>query len=398
MSATHSEKFTFAGFIAEALHTKEIGNSIDAVLTEIINKWEKGNAAKSVISNPVKWFVKVSFSKPEDTIKKNELLTLIISKSIPMVRAFFENTDFSDIKTFLEQSKDDFKKIIQGINTLLVEYPGKLITSLSFIPDISNHLIFYLKDLISRLNALPADILTDILLSVLKEIDPKTTARLINNFNELVRQVHTGSALIGEAGSPQFSADLIAKLRIILNEIDPELLLKAGNAIIDGKKTVISTFNNVISEDQTFLKIHLEHLMSSQNAKTEVLKEKLEKIEDLNDEEGIKELISVLNTYDLAEIINIFFRILNELHEDSPELFQNLISEFFNTLDINEIQETFIAIFYDTGSAFRPFLRTIVPVFVKEFINCMTPEDDGNDEKIAEMQEMLRHFIMGKEI
>jgi len=478
MSAFKSENVSFAGFIAEAIQTREIRKTVDAVITEIIKQWEEGNAVKTIISNPVKWIVSKSFSKPEDIHQKNELFLLIkrldmtehigviipsvlnslsviintiavslektssdtqkkffenllssvdseitgktittfanatdavhkqnprlfSEKAIPGLRTFLMNIDFGDLRRVLDNSQEDIKSMIHGLNDLLVEFPGKLITGLSFIPVVSNHIIFYIKDVIHRLNLLPADILTDIFISLFKEVDAKTIGLLMNNINELIRQIHTGSALIGEAGSPQFSSDILEKMKTIQSEIDKKLLLKAGKAIIDGKEVLQKTVNTLLNNDPELLKVNLQHLLFTYNSKISVLKQKLEIIDELNEDdqtETLTSVISEINACDLAETINNSLFILNALQEHSPQTIQRILSEFINTLDLDEIENTLETIFIEKNTIFRPLVRTTFPVIVDGFMDCLSSENDDNDEKIDQSRNKLRQFIMGKEV
>jgi hypothetical protein len=435
MSFLNTEKLTFAGFIAESIQTREIRKFVDSVITEMINRWEEGNTARSIISNPAKWFVNKSFSKPEDVHQKHELLPLIkrlvssvdpeilgqtikafskatdaihknnpsffSQKLMPIIRSFLKNTDFGDLRRFVDHSETDIQSMIRGLNDLLVEYPGKLITGLSFIPRFSNHFIFFLKDLTYRLNLLPADILTDILISIFKDFDGKTLGALINHVNEFIRQVHTGSALIGEAGAPQFSADLLEKLKTIQSNIDNELLLKAGNALIDGKDVLIKTFHLLLNNDQALLKVHLKHRIHSYNSKITALKEKLEMIDEFSeddDSELLTSIISEINVFDIAETLNASFCILNALQGNAPQTLQKIISELMTTLDRDEIESLLETIFLENNSSLRPFVRTTFPIIVNGFMACLSPENDDNDEKINNARNKLRTFLMDKEV
>jgi hypothetical protein len=477
MSGYHQKNLSFAGFIAQAIQTREIRNTVDSVITEMINQWEKGNAVKTVISNPVKWIVSKSFSKPEDIHQKNELFLLLkrlditehVGVMIPVIRnslsemlntitvslenasfdrqkkfifnlissvdpeiagkfistvakaadavhqhhptffsdttipgigTFIQHTDFGDIRRFLDNSKEDITTMIQGLNDLLVAYPGKLITGLSFIPLITNHAVYYLKDLIYRLNLLPADILTDILISIFKDFDSKSVALLINHINELVRQIHTGSALIGESGSPQFGADFLEKIKTLQHEIDTELLLKAGKAIIDGKEVVQKTFNTLLDNDPKLLKVRLQQQILSYNSKIAMLKQKLELIDALNDDddtETFASVISEMNGCDLAETINTFLLIVNALQENAPQTIQKIISEFISTLDLEEIENVLESFFIEKNELFEPLVRATFPALVNGLIESLSSKNDDNDENIERSKNKLRQFIMGEE-
>lgn len=314
---------------------------------------------------------------------------------------FIQNTDFSALKDLFEHSQIDISKILTGINELFFSYPAKLVTLLSFLPGVSNLLVTYLEDLFSRFNELPPDILTDIVLSLFKEVDEKGIGQLFNQFNEFVRKLHTGSALIGDAGAPYFSTVLLNKIRGVLDETDPALLLTAGNGLVDGKETLIKTFQTALGENPELLKTYLGQITSGRNSRIRLLKHKLEIIENLSESEAAEALaagLSSWNAYDLAEVVNSAAIILNTLNEFSPELLENLISEFTGTLDLGEIELLFEASAKGAFTPFKPVLRTVLPDLLTGLIECFATENDGNDEKIEQARLGLRKFIMGDEV
>jgi hypothetical protein len=476
MPIGEDENFSFAGYLAEILLTKEVKSAVDSGITEVINLWGEGSTAKKFASKPAKWVINKSFSKRSNgyeeellsllkrpdmlehaslilpgiinifgevvhamalsleskpTEKQLELISrfftsinqektgkiitsfartadslhqknpqFIADSVIPGLRSFLESTDFSDLKSFLDNSKKDIHSIINGANDLAFEFPAKLVTLLSFIPGISNHVLFFLEDLIKRFNDLPADILADILISFFKETDGKTIGRLLNNLTEMIRQVHTGSALIGEAGAPQFSTELLKKTREIFDETDPVVLTKAVSAILDGKEVFLKTFQTIASENPEFFMGSLETLSDGNNSKIRVLKHKFELIEDLDDEDIARTIsagISKLNTYDFAELLNSACSLFNTINEHSPLELEKLAEEFTSTIDTDELLICLSSITTDTIKSFRPITRLVVPLLIKEVISSLSPEDDGNDELIDEARETLRHFILGRE-
>lgn len=476
------EKFSFAGYFAQILQTKEVMNAVDSGITEVLNLWGEGSTAKKFASKPAKWVVKKNFSNNTNGHEKNdhekeELLSLLkhpdllalISSTLPTIfnniseiihamvvslennpeekqlemlscffssfntektaqtltalartlnslhknnpklladtiilklRTFLEHTDFSEFKNAFDHSKEDIDSILKGANDLAFEFPAKLVTLLSFFPGVSNHLLFFLKDIIKRFNDLPADILADILMSFLKEMDGKTIGNFINNINEMIRQVHTGSALIGEAGVPQFSTELLRKSRIMIEKIDPVVMMKAGRAVLDGREVLQKTVQQIAGETPELLTGSLENLSAKKNSKIRLFKHKLETIEDLDEEDAAKALatgISKWNGYDFAEVVNATSNLLNLLNAHSPELLKKSIDEFTATIDIDEISESISWISGDVGSSLKPVIRATAPVLIKEIIGCLSPDGDENDDQIDEVREMLCQFITGRE-
>jgi hypothetical protein len=106
-----------------------------------------------------------------------------------------------------------------------------------------------------------------------------------------------GDSLLVNSGKIQLpvalTEDFLKKMKSIHSEIDNELLLKAGNALIAGKVVLQKTFHILLDNDQELLKVHLQHLIHSYNSRLTVLKEKLETIEELNEDDDSESLASV---------------------------------------------------------------------------------------------------------
>ncbi|MCP4118939.1 MAG: hypothetical protein GY737_26790 [Desulfobacteraceae bacterium] len=341
-----------------------------------------------------------SLARTIDTLHKNNP-TIIADNLVSILRDFLENIDLGEIKSLSENSKKELRSLITQTNDLLFEFPAKLILVLSFIPGISNNLLFFLKDLLKRFNALPADILTDLLISFFKEVDGKTVGKLINNLAEFIRQVHTGSALIGDPGSPRFSTEFARKTGTILNEVNPELVFKAGNALVDGKEALLKSMYDAAWEDPQFAELALKQLMAVRNSRNRLAQRKIELLDELGEEEAagaIATASSEWNADEFAELINSGCSLANRLHDHSPDLLKNRVEEFVDTLDLYEIEETVAWVSRDLTETFKPVLQTVVPVVAKDLIECLASGNNGNEEQITAMRKTLRRFIMDEEI
>lgn len=323
------------------------------------------------------------------------------SKRVLLVLAsFLETADFGELREFLDHSREDLAAFATGVNKLAFDNPAKLVLLLSAIPDASNFLLVFTEDLLKRFADLPPDVLSDILLTFFKEIDGKTLGQLVDRSNEIVRLVHTGSSLIGDAGSPQFTSDLREKLRVAAAEVDPELFFKASNALIDGREAVVKTALDVAGENPELLLLHLKHLSARKNSNIRLMKHRLEILETLPEEDVARALadgLSGWNGYDLAEALNLAAYTANTLKATNPDAVEQTMSDFFGALDLQEVEETVTWLAKDVGKAARPLIRVAAPILIKEVLGCLTPEDDGNDEPIAEALTMLCRTITGKE-
>jgi len=326
--------------------------------------------------------------------------TYFAEKILPQIQNWLDHTDFGELRELFDNAKEDYDALIVQLCELAFEYPAKFIILLSFIPGIANFAILFLANMTKRFNTLSPDMLADILLSFFRELDGNTAGDLLNNLTEIIRQIHTGSALVGESGAPRFTMDFSGKMREILKKTDPVFFIKARNAMIDGKETILKIFMDVAAENPEFLVQELNHLAVLPNSKSKLWKRKIEHIEDLPEDVSIKALKTGLtswNTYDLADIINSLSRMANSLHNSHPEVPASFIREFTGALDLYEIEETVRWLTADIFHSFRPLVRTVFPTIVKEFCGFFTPEDDGQDQAIQEAREMLRGFILNEE-
>jgi hypothetical protein len=321
-------------------------------------------------------------------------------KIVPQIQNWLDHTDFGEMRELFDNAKEDYDTLIVRLGELAFEYPAKFIILLSFIPGMVNFAILFLADMAKRFNTISPDMLADILLSFFRELDGDRTGDLLNHVTEIIRQVHTGSALVGESGAPRFTMDFSSKTRTVLEKTDPVLFIKAGNALIDGRETIRKIFMDIAAENPEFLVQQLKHLAVRRNARYRMLKRKIVHIEDLPEDVCLEALgngLTAMNTYDIADIINSLSRMANTLHHHKPEVLVSLVREFTGSLDLYEIEETARWMAAEAGQSLRPLARTLFPVIVKEFCGFFTPEDDGQDQAIQEARDMLRGFLLKEE-
>lgn len=365
------------------------GPKKERLLGEILSSVD-GEKAGDIIS---------SLARTLQSIHK-ESPTFFSDRLLPQLDGLIGRTDFGEISDTLSAGKGDVQHLIHGALDLIFSYPAKMISLLSFVPGGVNLLFFVLKDLFAHINTLPPDVLTDFMLVLFKRIDEKQIGQMINTASEMIRQIHTGSALIGEAGSPQFSMELGEKTRNLAQELDPVLLLKARKALIEGKDVLTGTLTRAALENPDLLKLHLEQLALKRNSSIRALKQKIEVIEDLPEveaEEAITVGLSSWNAFDLAEVVNATCRMVNRVHDFKPEFLTTLVSEFVRSLDLFELTDFLAWFAKDMGETVRPVVRTVAPHIIREVFSALSPEDDGNDEAIDEARNLMRRFIMNGE-
>lgn len=328
--------------------------------------------------------------------------TFFSSRTIPLVERWVAQTDFGDLKSLFDASKADIEALCCGAINILFDYPAKLVAALSMVPGGANLALSVVDQLLGHFNAMPPDVFTDLLLGMAKQLDAKALGRIFTRVNEVIRQLHTGSTLIGEMDAPQFTSDLKEKIRDFMGEIDPALTIKARNALIDGRETVINVLIESAEERPELLNLWLGQLTAKRNSDIRLFKRKVQVLETLPEEDAVAAIssgISSWNAYDLAETVNTISRMMNRIHAVNPGVIESLVTEFVNTLDRHELEESMDWVCRDLGKAIRPVFRMTAPFVVRELCGFFEPgeDDDGYDESMDQTRKHLRSLLFPKE-
>ena len=324
------------------------------------------------------------------------------SQISPLIEKWISQTDFGEVKSLLDASREDVAALFGNIIKTIFDYPAKLVALLSNVPEIVNLLLSLVNQMLEQFNEMPPDIFTDLLLSIFKQIDATLIGQIFTRSSEVVRQLHTGSTLIGEMDAPQFTMDLKEKIRDFMAEIDPALTIKARNALIDGRETVTSLLIEAVESRPELLNLWLSQLAAKRNANIRLFNRKIQVLGTLPEEEAVSALsagLSNWNAYDLAQTVNEIAGMLNRINAFKPGVIQALVTEFMNTLDRYELEESLDWIFRDMGKAARPLFRMTVPLIVREIQGFFEPgeEDDGYDDAMDETLVRLKSLLLPKE-
>jgi hypothetical protein len=388
-----SELPAIAGVVRELIHKTVISfeklpvERKKDLLDSIFTNWNSGSG-KSLVTRFACIFEEISRDDP----------LFFSSRLVPVLERFISETDFGDIRSFFEATSEDFEAIVKGLADTFFEYPAKLLVAVSILPGIINSVSKSTDVILNHLNNLPVDIFADLLLTMLEEIDAGTVGKIFLRVNEVIRQAQTGSTLIGEVDAPKFTVNIKDKISDFLDEIDPALTIKARNALIDGRETVISSIIDALEERPEHLNLWLGQLAAKRNSEIRLFKRKIQVIESLPEEEATAALsagLSSWNAYDLADAVNTICRMMNRMHVINPGIIKGLVTEFVNTIDRYELEDTLDWAVKDIGTAIRPVFRASAPFIIRELIGFFEEGefDDGYDEAMAKAKEDLGRFL-----
>lgn len=321
----------------------------------------------------------------------------------PVIRQWIESTDFGELRETLEHATEDIKELVNVFWQVLCRYPAKVVTLLSVMPNLANITVHTLKESLERISRLfqSPDMITDFLLSVLRRIDGRAVGELINVLSEMSRQLYTGSALLGEPGTPVFIRDISVFLSDVIYAVDGELFNKARRGVAEGRDTVQKTVIDILRNKPGMLIRYLQTSNQLRNMRIKAASRKMELFEDIPEDEMTEVLAQSLvglNTHDMAEIVNSVSRTLNRIRRLSPDFDISIIGEFINGVDMDELRDAAAWVTEDLGKTIRPLGRILAPPLIKMICEWATPENDGADEEMQEAVNTLKKLIQDQEV
>ncbi len=314
----------------------------------------------------------------------------------PGFQKWIESIDFGELKEMVENSGKDARAFVTMINDVLWQYPAKVVLLLSLLPNIVNSITTALDISLARLNEMPPDLLTDVILSYIREINAAPIAGLGNQINELIRKVHTGSALLGEPGSPQMPKLISAKVREIINAIDPITLWKAKLALTELGVYFDKAMADAVNDTPSLKQLSLIKGPEITNIRLKNLSQKLSFWETLDDADLAKFLKNHLASYDIqemAEAVNHALRIFNRLGEQNPDIYGQMVRQFAAVLDGYELEKAAKKIFNGPSRALMPAARPVVPKVVAWMCDVLAPADDEYEDDARAARNALQSLF-----
>jgi hypothetical protein len=313
-----------------------------------------------------------------------------------------ENVDFGEIKDFADNVGPDILALVKNANDALWNYPAKPVLLATLIPGIVNLVLGVFQDTVVRFNNFPPDLLTDVLLSMFRDLDGRNIGMFVNELSEFVRKSHTGSALIGDTSSPKFPDDLSRLLEEILNTIDVKLLWKGLDAVRDGRGSINKVWLDLLKDHPEMVVEMLKRYPSALNSVINGMNRKVALVEALSEEEVAEvaqEEISAIDVSDFADTINMLCMTANGIRKQKPDIITSMISQFVNSLDLFELEDTLKWVAKDVLDEFKPVGRLIAPQIVLMLSEWLAPDenDDGYDEETEKALNALQARLLNRE-
>jgi len=397
---------------------------LSLVAPELVRIWADKNPLKNKISGPLEKIIRNGFlPEPEENYSSllgsaeniGKLITIaartltkvhesnpdFLARTFePGFKKFIEGIDFGELRDLMDGSADDIAALVKMANDVAWLYPAKLVLTLSFIPDIVNGMLLIVKESVSRFNQTSPDIVADIVLSLVRKIDGRSAGKCFNELIELIRSIHTGSALIGDPGTPKFLQDISKLFQDAAEFVDGEVLAKARVALAEDREAISNATIDVLKENPDLWLKQLMRYADIINPGIRSKSYRMSALEELPEEDltaAVDNGISDLDMQEAAEVMNLFSTLFNRVHSLKPAILEKLATQFVNALDLYELKDAAGRMMTDLGESFRPAGRAILPHLIKAVCGIMEPADDEYEDDMAEVREMLRTVLAGEE-
>jgi hypothetical protein len=304
------------------------------------------------------------------------------------IRNLIATLDFGELKEAMDGSEEAIVAGVRMLNKTIWDYPAKFICLVSLLPTVANIVLRSAREILEPLHAQAPDVLADVVLSLLRNLNGKAAGDLINGLAEVVRQTHTGSALIGDQGLPQFGADLRTLLVDFVSALDHEVIVKARTALAEDMETIRNAWTETMAERPDLFLAFLRHSADRRNPQIRATRREMDLLADLPEDDvnqAISQGLSDLDTQELGETINTTLRLLNSLRRSQPEALPKILAGIAATINTDELKEAAGWIVPTAVAAVKPVASAIMPAVIRGLAELLTPEpgDDGDEMATA---------------
>ncbi|MBA2880219.1 hypothetical protein HNR65_000526 [Desulfosalsimonas propionicica] len=362
----------------------------EKTLSAILSAVSSGRSA-TVITTWAKVLAEVQSESPDFLARSLE----------PGIRKWIEDTDFGELKEFLDAAAGSAGPLAAMVNDLLWRYPAKVVLLVSFLPSLANMLLEAVNESLGRFNRLPPDLVADVVLSCFREMDGEKIGRTINELAELGRKIHTGSALTGDGGVTGFSRDLHDFLTTVVTAVGGKTLFQAKTALAGGRETLAASLTDTLEANPDLVYESLRSRHAGWNAAIKTRARNAAMLADMPAEEFTNaycQSLSQLDAGEAAEIVNLVFLLINRIRDLNPAVLPSVAAQIVNGLDLSEIEDAVEGMTRDIGDIIKPLGRAVLPHLIQTGCQWLMPEGDETDESAAAARDAILSFLYPQEV
>ncbi len=316
---------------------------------------------------------------------------------VPKVRDLIVSMDFGEIKEAIENSTEDIIDLAGQVNIEFWQYPSKVICFFATIIEIVNIGVMAVKKTIEPMNNMAPDLLSDVIISLIDSIKGKYLGEFINEISELVRRIHTGSALLGDKGNPLLPQVVGKLFGDTIKEIDIELLIKTQKQITEIKEMCNSSINQKLMDRPELVREKLQSYFRKAGSYIKNLSNRVNLMEmslpagDI--ENQIAAGIKNIDVQELADVINRVCIIFNNLNRSDPRVIKDTISQFVNSLDDYEVRDALQAIITDLVESLKPVSSQILPPVIRGAADLLKSDGSSGSSELKDAVDYFRKTV-----
>jgi len=365
-----------------------------------IDSWAGSNPFKRLVARFVSRSIIKSFTLKETRLAPPDHNNKVSNEARENFRRLIETVDFGELKEALDRSSAQSGPYIQMVNEELWSYPAKVVCILSMLPALSNTALRGVRETAAPLNRMAPDLLTDVVISLIRNVDTKEISGIVNELAELVRKIHTGSALIGEPGSPALP-ELFEKISSEITEsIDLPLFIKASLMLGEIREQLDRAITGAFNSSPDLIKKKLKREFNKTASSAARIENTLDSLERGFSDNDLEALISValaeIDFQELASTVSRFCEITNRIYDINPDIIKGLLSQFFSALDSHETAETASLFAADIAESVKPVAPVLLPPILKGIGDIISSARAENPEEMTEALDYLNRSLTGK--
>lgn len=317
---------------------------------------------------------------------------------IPALGEMISNIDFGELDDMLLSASEDIIKMAGALNTVLNEYPAKNAIMFGLFPAMANMFASVMANSMVNANKMAPDLVTDNMLSSVREIDAKEFARYLNERAEFLRKIHTGSALLGPPGQPALANEITRKITEVEKELDFELLEKAKALALEIKMARQNAQIELLRDNPELLTQRIGDFFPNYNTPIYGLLRKIELIDELDKTDlarAVAQGTKNLDVQELADALSLLCVALNRVNEKEPGFAGDIMSRFASAADSDEAGKTAQWLVKDTVKGLKPLAQAVMPQLVDGILYLFAPDDDEAPDDVKDALIRLRALLKG---
>ncbi len=413
--------------ISEIRDLPELGKQKDQFVTASLENWAGESKVKKILSNQVAKRITKNgasdrhFGKTDpadlDVWKNIGRLIEVYARYAAMrdrenpewaaallkqpVKAILSNTDFGDVFEMFDASEQRKLATLKMIQDMSDEFPTKVGVMPLIKLKKANFSIKKMNQSLEAMKDISPDMMPPMLFSFLEKlIDGEEIGTLMNQIFEIIRKLHTGSILTGDAGKSLLEITLTDKLEEIISSLDPVLLRKTVVGLVENYEAAGSSLISTLSDNPHVFMELVSAYASIKNTGIRTQNRKAQMIEELPEEEfadATAKVLADLETQEMAETVNTWLQIINRIHEYHPDITFHPVSSAFSVLDTQALKEAFKWLIPDLVKAVKPVSGAVMPELLKGFCALVTPEPGEDTTELNEALTSVKNILLNTE-